>query len=61
VVTVLKPAVDAIYDVRSALRKIEQLARISKVAADPDSGLADALVSSFEDEERQRRAERGIT
>jgi hypothetical protein len=56
VVTVLKPAVDAIYNVRSALRKIEQLAGIPK-AEDPDSGLADAIVSSYEDEERQRAEE----
>ncbi len=56
VVTVLRPAVDAIYDVRTALRKIEQLAAIPE-AKDPDSGLADFIVSSFDDEERQRAEE----
>jgi hypothetical protein len=56
VVTVLKPAVDAIYDIRTALRKIEQLARIPK-AEDPDSGSAGAVVSLYDDDERRRAEE----
>jgi hypothetical protein len=56
VVTVLRPAVDAIYDIRTALRKIEQLAGIPK-AEDPDAGLADAIVGSFDDD-RRREEER---
>ena len=61
VVTVLRPAVNAIYDVRTALRKIERLARI-RPAQDPDSGLSDAVISSFDassNEDELRR--RGIT
>jgi hypothetical protein len=54
VVTVLRPAVDAIYDVRTALRKIEQLAGIPK-AKDPASGLADPIVSFFDDEIRRQK------
>jgi hypothetical protein len=50
-VIVLRPAVNAIYDVRTALRKIERLARIPP-AKDPDSGVAAAMVD-LEDQRRQ--------
>jgi hypothetical protein len=58
-VIVLRPAVEAIYDVRPALRKIERLAGISE-AEDPDSGPAPDIVSSFDDDQRRQEEERQI-
>jgi len=60
VVVVLKPAVAAIYDVRPALREIERMAGIIPTATDPDSGPADVIVSSFEDEIAHEKAERKL-
>jgi hypothetical protein len=52
VATVLEPAVSAIYDIRAALRKIEELAGIPK-ADDPDCGLADAIVEMHVEDRRR--------
>jgi hypothetical protein len=45
---VVKPAVDAVFDVKPALRRIEALAGLSE-AKDPDVGFADVVIADLEE------------